>query len=117
MRQNPSERAGYVDADVEFHAEISRAEQNPVLLVLLEPLAELLRESRTETFSGPKMVKERLKQHEAIFAAIKRSDPQGAMSAMSSHLSDTAKDLEQHQKRSEAEAADLSLESGRGKRP
>lgn len=99
MRRKPNEPAGYVDADVEFHAEIARAAQNPVLLVLLEPLAELLRESRTETFSGPKMVKERLKQHEAIFDAIKRSDPQGAMSAMSSHLSDTAKDLEK-QKRS-----------------
>ncbi len=35
MREKPGEPEGYVDADVQFHAEIVRAAKNPVSLVLL----------------------------------------------------------------------------------
>jgi GntR family transcriptional repressor for pyruvate dehydrogenase complex len=50
MREHPGEPEGYIDADVAFHAELARATQNPVVLVLLEPVAELLRESRLKSF-------------------------------------------------------------------
>ncbi|MGH9469166.1 MAG: FadR/GntR family transcriptional regulator [Terriglobia bacterium] len=100
MRERPSEPEGYVDADVAFHAEITRASQNPTLGILLEPLGELLRESRMATFSGPRMVKTRLRQHEEIFAMIRDGNDEGARAAMSRHLSDTQKDLERHQKAS-----------------
>src|SRR5579875_1962171 len=35
MRQKPQAPEGYVDADVEFHAQIARAAHNPVLLLML----------------------------------------------------------------------------------
>lgn len=98
MRDKPSELAGYVDADVAFHAAIARAAENPIVLVLLEPIADLLRESRMNSFSGPRMVRLRLLQHEAILARIKARDAAGAREAMSRHLTDTEKDLARHAK-------------------
>jgi len=98
MREKPGETEGYVDADVEFHAEIARAAQNPVLLVLLEPLGELLRKSRSETFSGPRMVKLRTRQHEEIFEAIRDRDVVRAQNGMNQHLGDTQKDLERRRR-------------------
>jgi GntR family transcriptional repressor for pyruvate dehydrogenase complex len=102
MRQKPSEPEGYVDADVEFHAEIARAAHNPVLLMLLEPLAELLRQSRIATFAGPRMVRIRTRQHEAIFEMIRRKDAERARAMMLKHLSDTQKDLERHNRKKAA---------------
>lgn len=100
MRRKPGEPEGYVDADLEFHAEIARAARNPVLLVVLSPLAELLRQSRIATFSGPRMVRLRTRQHEAIFETIRKQDPEGARALMLAHLSDTQKDLERHTNKS-----------------
>lgn len=99
MRKKPSEPTGYVDADVEFHSEIARAAQNPALLLLLEPLSDLLRESRIVTFSGPQTVRLRIKQHEEIYQMIQLQDVEGAKAAMNRHLADTAKDLQKHWKK------------------
>lgn len=97
MRRKPNAPEGYVDADVAFHAEIAGASQNPLVLVLLEPLTTLLRESRLTSFSGPRMVQARTRQHEEIFERIRARDAAGAREAMSRHLSDTEKDLARHQ--------------------
>jgi GntR family transcriptional repressor for pyruvate dehydrogenase complex len=97
MRRNPGEPAGYVDADLEFHAAIAGATRNPVLLTILEPLAELLRQSRVATFSGEKTVKVRTRQHEQVFQRIRDRDAAGAQAAMFHHLSDTEGDLRRHQ--------------------
>lgn len=93
MRERPGEPEGYVDADVAFHAAIARASRNPVVLVLLEPLADLVRESRISSFSGPRMVRLRSRQHEEILNCIRKRDADGARDAMSRHLTDTEKDL------------------------
>ena len=97
MRRNPSTPEGYVDADIAFHNEIGRASQNPVVLVLLEPLTDLLRESRLTSFSGPRMVKQRTRQHEEIYGRICARDIEGARQAMARHLGDTEKDLARRQ--------------------
>ncbi len=96
MREKPGEPEGYVDADVEFHAEIARATQNPALLLLLAPLSDMLRESRVATFSGSRMVRLRTRQHEEICRMIELQDEEGARIVMSRHLGDTAKDLARH---------------------
>lgn len=99
MRQKPGEPEGYVDADMAFHAEIARASQNYAVLVLLEPLTDLLRESRLKSFSGARMVKLRARQHEEIYQCILAQDPAGAREAMGRHLTDTEKDLLRHKSR------------------
>jgi GntR family transcriptional repressor for pyruvate dehydrogenase complex len=93
MRQKPDAPEGYVDADVEFHAEIARAAQNPVILVLLEPLAEMLRESRITSYGGPELVKLRTARHEEIFRHICARQADAAREAMRLHLADVEKDL------------------------
>lgn len=93
MRASPNEPAGYVKADLEFHMEIARATQNPVLLVLLEPVSDLSLESRLTSYLGPKMVRLRAKQHEDILSCIRHRDGEGARAAMSKHLADTECDL------------------------
>jgi DNA-binding FadR family transcriptional regulator len=93
MRARPGEPEGYVDADIEFHASIARASKNPVLLAILEPLAELMRESRLATFSGPRFVRLRTVQHDRIFERIRERDVEGARAEMLAHLTDTGKDL------------------------
>lgn len=105
MREKPSEPEGYVDADIEFHAEVARAAQNPVLLILLESLSQLLRQSRIASFSGPRFVKLRTRQHEAIFEMIRRKDADGARAMMLMHLSDTQRDLERHRAKGGQEPA------------
>ena len=93
MRSTPDQPAGYVDADVEFHFEIARAAKNPLVLALLEPLSDLLRESRIQSFSGPRFVCIRTRQHEEILDYIRARDAEGARRAMGKHLKDVNKDL------------------------
>jgi GntR family transcriptional regulator, transcriptional repressor for pyruvate dehydrogenase complex len=93
VRKSPTKPQGYVNADLEFHMEIARATQNPVLLVLLEPVSDLLIESRQLSYSGPKFTKLRAQQHEEILACIRRRDGKGAEAAMKKHLDDTECDL------------------------
>jgi GntR family transcriptional regulator, transcriptional repressor for pyruvate dehydrogenase complex len=50
MSERPDQPAGYVDADIHFHAEVVRATQNVPFSILFDPLRELLRESRTQVF-------------------------------------------------------------------
>jgi DNA-binding FadR family transcriptional regulator len=93
MHDKPGEPEGYVDADVEFHNEIVRATQNPTILLLLEPISDLLRESRIASFSGVTKVSIRTKQHEEILSMIEQGNAEGARLVMDKHLSDTMGDL------------------------
>jgi GntR family transcriptional repressor for pyruvate dehydrogenase complex len=93
MREKPNEPAGYIDADMDFHAEIARAARNPAFSIVMEPLSDLLRQSRATSFSGPERVDLRRRQHETILECICRGDAAGAREAMRIHLSDTENDL------------------------
>jgi GntR family transcriptional repressor for pyruvate dehydrogenase complex len=93
MAAKPDEPAGYVDADLEFHYRIAEAAHNPILLALIGPLGELLRESRIASFSGPEFVRMRTQQHRAIYQAIRDGDATTARALMGEHLGDTLQDL------------------------
>ncbi len=93
MREKPGDSEGYMEADLEFHAEIARATKNPTVLMILAPLGELLRKSRLVSFVDLQVTKIRTHQHEAIFECIRRGDAPAARAAMNEHLGDTEKDL------------------------
>jgi GntR family transcriptional repressor for pyruvate dehydrogenase complex len=86
---------GYVDADVEFHAQLARSTRNRVLLRMLEPVVELLRASRRVSASIPGTARRALEEHEAILKRVAARDAGGARAAMREHLTATARDLEE----------------------
>jgi GntR family transcriptional regulator, transcriptional repressor for pyruvate dehydrogenase complex len=82
-----------IEADVRFHRVLGEATGNPVFVLLLETLADFLRESRQKTlvFSG---VEQALAGHRAVLDAVRERDPVQARQAMREHLRLAARDLE-----------------------
>ena len=85
---------GYVDADVEFHALLARGARNGVLLTMLDPIVELLRDSRRVSASRPGSARRALREHEEILRRVEAGDAEGARREMRAHLMATAKDIE-----------------------
>jgi DNA-binding FadR family transcriptional regulator len=75
----------YVQADMEFHACLADASANPIFVIILEPIQELLRESRRQTIGhyGLLFISE---PHGKILDAVRARDPEGASSAMRQHV-------------------------------
>lgn len=82
-----------IEADVRFHRILAEATGNPVFVLLLETLADFLRESRQRTlaYSG---VEQALVGHRAILEAVRSCDPAKAREAMQNHLRLAARDLQ-----------------------
>ncbi len=85
---------GYVEADVEFHSLLARATCNEVLLTMLEPVVDLLREGRQVSASRPGSALRALGEHEEILRRVEVGDTEGARREMSAHLTNTVKDIE-----------------------
>jgi GntR family transcriptional repressor for pyruvate dehydrogenase complex len=86
---------GYVDADVEFHALLARSTRNGVLLIMLDPIVELLRASREVSASRPGSARRALREHEEILRCVEAGDAEGARQRMRLHLANTARDIEE----------------------
>jgi GntR family transcriptional repressor for pyruvate dehydrogenase complex len=76
----------HVERDTLFHLQIARATHNPVLLMVLSSISELLRESRRRTFAVQGELAKARNWHEMIFTAIEEHDPQAARQAMGEHI-------------------------------
>jgi GntR family transcriptional regulator, transcriptional repressor for pyruvate dehydrogenase complex len=83
-----------VEADVRFHRLLAEATGNPIFALMLETIAQLLKESRRRTIatSGQQLA---LEEHRRILATVKLRDPQAAREAMAFHLSLVKRDLSQ----------------------
>jgi GntR family transcriptional repressor for pyruvate dehydrogenase complex len=79
--------------DTAFHAALARATRNRVVMSIMATLNDLLVESRTLTQKG--RPERSLEGHEAIVAALRRRDAEGAALAMSKHIDQIA-DLQLH---------------------
>lgn len=74
-------------ADVEFHRSIAEATDNPLFLVLVDSLADVMLEIRRATLRDPTRGRSALDEHRLVAEAIARRDPAAALDAMRSHLS------------------------------
>ncbi|HEY1066162.1 MAG TPA: FadR/GntR family transcriptional regulator, partial [Pirellulales bacterium] len=74
-----------VQADVDFHVELARASGNRIFEFVLKPIEQLLIESRRQTLTRDG-IRGAWAEHEAIFDAVRRGDPNGAEAAMRFHL-------------------------------
>jgi GntR family transcriptional regulator, transcriptional repressor for pyruvate dehydrogenase complex len=82
-----------IEADVRFHRILGEATGNPVFVLLLETLADFLRESRQKTlaYSG---VEQALAGHRAVLEAVRRHDSTKARETMHDHLGRATRDLQ-----------------------
>lgn len=85
-------------ADLDFHLAIASATHNPVLLLLVERLVEIMRrrpwsDLKHSSRENPAGARRDVRQHSAILAAIERGDEAGAAKAMRTHLASVERDL------------------------
>ena len=78
--------ASAIDEDTEFHAALARATRNRVVVQIMETLNDLLIESRKLTLRQKGRPARSVEGHEAVVAALRRRDPEGAANAMHNHI-------------------------------
>ena len=72
--------------DTAFHAVLARATRNRVVVRIMETLNDLLVESRTLALKQKGRPEQSIKGHEAVVAALRRRDADGAARAMHEHI-------------------------------
>jgi GntR family transcriptional repressor for pyruvate dehydrogenase complex len=75
----------HVKADLDFHATLADATGNPLFVVVLAPIQELLIESRRRTL-GRYGAAIAFAHHAKILDAVRAADPAGSVEAMREHL-------------------------------
>lgn len=83
----------YIMADLAFHEAIVRAAANPILTLLNDALADLLRTSRRQTYFLPGAVAHSLRDHRRVYERIAAHDPTGAEREMAAVLDAVEKDI------------------------
>lgn len=95
MREGIAKGESILEFDMAFHLAIAEAAHNEVLCNAVQLLRNLLRRWLILKLLIPAVPSKVLKQHEAIYKAIKARDADAAREAMWGHLEDTAQLLQQ----------------------
>ncbi len=78
------------DGDLAFHMAIAWATKNPLQVYIMKNVSDFLhvgiRENLLHLYEEPDNIVEILKQHKAIFAAIRSGDADAAYNAMKTHI-------------------------------
>jgi GntR family transcriptional repressor for pyruvate dehydrogenase complex len=78
------------ELDFQFHRELMRATDNELLLAMLDSIADVLREVRTQSIGRPHVGEEGLKAHLRILKSVSAGKADAARQAMSDHLAQAA---------------------------
>lgn len=73
-------------ADVDFHRTLAAATHNPLFMILLDAIGDVLLEIRIETMSIPGRVNKGIEAHRQILAQVASGNPDKARDAMRDHL-------------------------------
>lgn len=76
----------YYDINYSIHEAIITLADNRWLAMTIGDLRKILRLARLQSLHAPKRLNQSLSEHLSVFAAIKAKDPQGAETAMRTHL-------------------------------
>jgi GntR family transcriptional repressor for pyruvate dehydrogenase complex len=76
--------------DTAFHAALARSTRNRVVVSIMAILNDLLVESRKLTLKQKGRAEQSVKGHEAVVAALRRRDAEGAAQAMYKHIDQIA---------------------------
>jgi GntR family transcriptional repressor for pyruvate dehydrogenase complex len=83
---SPFDVEAFAGADVEFHMLLARAAHNPLLWLLMEAVADIMRDVRRIGSRVPGQPARAIHHHRAILKAVKLGDPSTAREAMRRHL-------------------------------
>ncbi len=76
-------------ADVDFHRAIAEATANPLFLVLVDSIGEVMLHIRRATLGDPGRGRTAVAAHRVIAKALAERDVDAAVAAMREHLSDS----------------------------
>ena len=93
MDESLDDADAYIVADNSFHEALARGTQNPLILVLLNSIVNLLSEQRKQIFAVDGGPQRGQIHHKRILESIVRRDPVSARAAMSSHLLQVREDV------------------------
>ncbi|HLA42583.1 MAG TPA: FadR/GntR family transcriptional regulator [Aggregatilineales bacterium] len=83
----------YIEADQQFHHTLAKAANNELILRLIDPIVDLLREQRIQVFyAGSGGAENGQIHHKQIFDAIQNGDSEAARQAMIAHLKQVRRD-------------------------
>ena len=85
----------FVDEDVAFHMSFYAAMKNEVLMMIMQPIMELLSEAMSMTFEAPGSAESSLRRHEKLLQRIRARDSDGARRAMREIISRGEERLEE----------------------
>jgi DNA-binding FadR family transcriptional regulator len=95
QRQKLKTSQSAIVEDTAFHAILARATRNRVIMSIMATLNDLLVESRTQSLLQKGRPARSVDGHEAVVAALRRRDAEGASQAMYNHIDQIA-DLQLH---------------------
>ncbi len=82
----------FVEADLDFHIALAKGTQNPIILILINSIIDLLREQRKLTGLISNGLARGQHHHKEILDAIIHHDSEAARTAMQSHLQQVRED-------------------------
>lgn len=82
----------YIQIDLEFHLAIARATQNPLFILLIKPVIDLMQKTRLIITRAPNSYERSHFHHNAIYTAIASGDEVAARAAMAAHLEQVQED-------------------------
>jgi GntR family transcriptional repressor for pyruvate dehydrogenase complex len=92
MDENIEAPEEYIVADMDFHLALAKAAQNGMFPLLIEVLADLLRESRQMIFQVAGAPQRGQLWHRRICEAVGKQDAVAAREAMREHMQQVAED-------------------------
>lgn len=95
QRQKLKSGQSAIAEDTAFHAVLARSTRNRVVMSIMATLNDLLVESRTQSLLQTGRPARSVEGHEAVVAALRRRDAEGASQAMYQHIDQIA-DLQLH---------------------
>ncbi len=90
QRQKVNASQSAIVEDTAFHATLARATRNRVVMSIMATLNDLLVESRTQSLLHKGRPARSIDGHEAVVAALRHRDPDGASQAMYNHIDQIA---------------------------
>jgi len=76
----------FVTIDADFHRGLARTTRNPLLIILLDSIRDLMQEVRLLVTRHPDLRQKVIPDHRKILKRVAANDPKGARHAMEEHL-------------------------------